>query len=674
MKANLIFLAIVLLGGCKSVPEKQETLSSGVILENMDTTVRPGDNFSRYVNGTWIKKTPIPADKSSYSVAHILNDRAQENVKSIIEESSAGNFPKGSDEQKVGDFYEAYINMKARDSIGLAPLQDETKKIAAISTYKDLASYFAYANKIENMVPFQVGVISDFKDPKKYMLYTWQGGLGLPDREYYLQQDEKSKVLREKYLRHIETMLKLAGIEGAAEKAKRIMELETSMAAKHMKKEETRNIVAMYNKYAFTDLKKLTPAFDWNSLLDELEIKNTDSIVVTQVEYMKALDGIIKNTPIETWKTYLTWSLIHGSATITTSALDEENFNFFSKTLLGTQEQRPLWRRSVNLVNDNLGEMVGKVYVKQHFKPEAKARMVTLVNNLLKAYEASIKQLDWMGEETRKQALDKLSKFNSKIGYPDKWRDYTALEVVHGDLYGNIIRSTLFEYRRNIDKLGKPVDRTEWDLTPQEVNAYYSPWLNEVVFPAAILQPPFFNMEADDAVNYGAIGAIIGHEIGHGFDDQGSTFDGNGAMRNWWTEKDKEEFKKRTQALVAQYNAFKVFDDLNVNGEFTQGENIGDLGGFSIALKAYKESLQGKPEPVIDGFTGTQRVFLGFGQCWAHKSREEALRTQVNTDPHSPAIFRANGTVRNVSEFYEAFNVQPGDSLYVAPEQRVKIW
>jgi putative endopeptidase len=675
MKGKLLFLSgIVLVASCKDAPEKSASLGSGVILENMDTTVRPGDNFSNYVNGTWVKKTEIPPDKARYGVGSMINDKAQEDVKAIIEESSGGNFQKGSDEQKVGDFYESYMNTKVRDSIGLAPLQEELKKVQAIGSKKELTAFLAYAYRNDYGVPMQLGVTEDFKDPKKYMLHTWQGGLGLPDREYYLQADEKSKSIREKYVAHVQKMLELSGIEKAAEKAKTIMAFETQLASKQMKKEDTRNIVALYNKYAVKDLNSLIKDFDWNQLLNESGVKNTDTITIFQVEYTKALDGILKSTPLETWKTYLTWSVIHGSATKLTSALDNENFEFYGRTLYGVQQQRPMWRRGVDLVGGNLGEIVGKVYVKKHFSPEAKERMMELVKNLLKAYEVSIKELDWMSEETRKQALDKLSKFTPKIGYPDKWRDYSALEVVQGDFFGNIKRAQVFEYNRQLNKLGKPVDRTEWGMTPQTVNAYYNPTLNEIVFPAAILQPPYFDMKADDAVNYGAIGAVIGHEIGHGFDDMGSTFDGDGVMRDWWTQTDKDEFKKRTAALVTQYNEFKVFPDLNVNGPFTLGENIGDLGGLSIALKAYKLSLNGKPEPVLDGFTGTQRVFLGWAQGWLGKSREEALRTQVGTDPHSPAQFRVNGVVRNIPEFYEAFNVQSGDSLYLAPEQRVKIW
>ncbi|QCR21490.1 M13 family metallopeptidase [Pontibacter sp. SGAir0037] len=660
---------------CSSNPTvKSEELSSGINKENMDTSIDPGDNFTAYVNGTWLKNTTIPADKSSYSVWHILNDKAQEDVKAIIEASASGNFAQGSNEQKIGDLYASYMNMQVRDSIGTAPLAAEFKKIDAIASYTDLASYFAYANKSANSVPFSVGVTEDFKNPKQYMLYTWQSGLGLPDREYYFQEDAKSKEIRTKYVQHIENMLQLAGIENGKEKASKIMALETQLASKHMKKEETRNMVGLYNKYATKDLKTLMPDFEWSTLLKNVGAQNQDSIVITQVAYIKDLNNIIKSTPLDTWKTYLKWSVLTGSATALTSELDKENFEFYSKTLYGTQEQQPQWRRAVDVVNNNLGEMVGKVYVEKHFSPEAKERMLDLVNNLLKAYESSIKELDWMSEDTKKQALDKLSKFTPKIGYPDKWRDYSDLKIVKNDLYGNMVRSAEFEYNRMMNKLGKPVDRDEWGMTPQTVNAYYNPPLNEIVFPAAILQPPFFDMNAEDAVNYGAIGAVIGHEIGHGFDDQGSTFDGNGVMRNWWTDQDLEEFKKRTGALVAQYNEFKVFPDLNVNGEFTLGENIGDLGGLSIALKAYKNSLQGKEAPVLDGFTGAQRVFIGWGQAWLHKARPEALRNQVSTDPHSPAKFRVNGVVRNIPEFYTAFDVQPTDSLYLAPEKRVKIW
>jgi putative endopeptidase len=469
-------------------------------------------------------------------------------------------------------------------------------------------------------------------------------------------------------------MWQLVGLPNGAESAAKVMALETRLATNQMKKEDTRNTAALYNKYALTDLKSLMPDFDWTAMLNKAGVANEKNIVIAQVAYTKSLNDIIKNTPIDTWKTYLKWGLINSTADYLNSALDKQNFEFYGKTLNGTEQQEEDWKRAVSAVNGSLGEIVGKVYVKKHFTPEAKKRMTAMVKNLLKAYAASIKELDWMSANTKKEALAKVDKFMIKIGYPDKWRDYSALKVAKNDLFGNVTRATEFEYNRMLNKLGKPVDRAEWGMNPQTVNAYYNPTLNEIVFPAAILQPPFFNLAADDAVNYGGIGAVIGHEIGHGFDDQGSTFDGNGVMRNWWTPQDLTEFQTRTKALVDQYNSFKAFPDLTLNGSFTLGENIGDLGGLSIALKAYKMSLNGKEAPKMDGYTGIQRVFLGWGQVWLDKSREEALRSQVASDPHSPAKFRINGVVRNIPEFYEAFNVKATDSLYLAPEKRVKIW
>lgn len=674
IKTQLVLVSSILLLGAFNTSEKSDLLLSGINKENMDTSAKPGDNFDAYVNGTWLKKTKIPDDKASYGVGYMVHEKAQEDVKAIIEASAKGDFAPDSDEQKIGDFYEAFMDIKSRDQKGIAPLLPEYKKIDAITNYIDLAAYFGYANKSGSNIPFSVSVMEDLKDPTQYMLISWQGGLGLPDREYYSLEDAKSKEIQKKYVIHIEKMLELGGIANAPDLAKKIMTLETALAAQHMKKEQTRDIVKLYNKYAIKDLNQLMPDFNWATMLQNAGILNQQNIVVAQVDYIKSLNTIIKTTPLNTWKAYLKWNTIHGAARSLNTALDNENFDFYGKTLNGIQVQQPLWRRGVDRVNNSLGEIVGKVYVKKHFSPEAKEEVTLLVKNLLKAYGESIKNLDWMSPETKKQALDKLSKFTPKIGYPDKWRDYSTLKVVKGDLYGNQQKATTFEYNRQINKLGKPVDRTEWGMTPQTVNAYYNPPLNEIVFPAAILQPPFFDLKVENAANYGGIGAVIGHEIGHGFDDQGSTFDGDGVLRNWWTPEDLTAFKQKTGALVAQYNTFKVFPDLSVNGEFTQGENIGDLGGLSIALKAYKMSLEGKESPVLEGFTGEQRVFLGWGQSWLNKSREEALRNQIATDPHSPAKFRINGVVRNIPEFYTAFNIKPTDSLYLAPEKRVKIW
>ena len=679
-KLTISATALLLIAACgqqadePQVAEQPKELRSGIGADGMDVSVRPGDDFFEYVNGRWVEATEIPADKARYGTFDILRDESQENVKAIIEESATGDFAKGTDEQKVGDLYRSFMDMDTRDARGIAPLQPELDRIDAISNYDDLAVYFASVMTRNLDAPFAIGQVADFKNPKQYMIYAAQSGLGMPDREYYFKADEASVELRAKYVEHIEKMFGLAGFDAGAAAAEIIMALETRLAEQNMKKEDARNWSENYNKVALQDLPGLMPNFNWDGYLAAADLQDLDAIVFFTTDYVKALDGIITDTDIDTWKTYLYWSALNRTASRLTSALDQQDFEFYGKALSGTEEQRALWRRAVNSVNGMVGEVVGKVYVKEHFPPEAKERMLTLVGNLVNAYEKSIKELDWMSEETKAEALDKLSKFTPKIGYPDEWRDYSALDIEANDYYGNVERASLAEYQRFMDRQGGPVDRTEWAMTPQTVNAYYMPPLNEIVFPAAILQPPFFDLEADDAVNYGAIGAVIGHEIGHGFDDTGSTFDGDGVMRNWWTDEDRAAFDARTGVLVEQYNGYQPFDDLSVNGEFTLGENIGDLGGISIGLLAYQMSLNGEEAPVIDGFTGVQRVFLGFGQVWRGKSRDEALRLQIETNPHSPSRYRANGSVRNVPEFYEAFDVSEDDALYLAPEDRVKIW
>ena len=671
LRLPLLAASVLLLNSCNKT---EKPVLSGIILKNMDTLVKPGDNFEAYVNGSWLKNNKIPSDKSSYGAFDFIYDKSQEDVKAIIEAAAKSNAAEGSDEQKIGDFYGSYMNDKDREAKGISPIQADLKKIDAMANYTDLATAFGQCNRRGEMAPFSISVGQDSKSPNEYILTTWQGGLGLPDKEYYTLTDAKSVTIRQQYVKHIENMLQLAGMPDPAGSAAKIMALETQIAAGHMKKEDTRDMALLYNKYATADLKSLMPDFDWAAYMKSAGMQNEKNIIVSQVANMKSLNATIKNTPLDVWKTYLKWSVIHGSATVLNHALDNENFTFYAKTLYGVEKQREQWRRAVDATGNNLGEIVGKEYVKKHFPPEAKERMVAMVKNLLKAYEESIKTLDWMSADTKKQALEKIHKFNPKIGYPDKWRDYSKLKIAKNDLYGNVERASEFEYNRQIDKLGKPVDKAEWGMTPQTVNAYYNPNLNEIVFPAAILQPPFFDLNVDDAVNYGGIGGVIGHEIGHGFDDQGATFDGDGLMRDWWSATDLAAFKQRTTSLIEQYNGFYVFPDLHVNGAFTLGENIGDLGGLSIAMKAYEMSLNGKKAEKIDGFTGEQRVLIGWAQVWLNKDREAALRGQVAADPHSPSKFRINGVVRNVPEFYKAFNVKPTDSLYLAPEKRVKIW
>ncbi len=649
-------------------------LSSGLYLKDMNTSIKPGDDFEAYVNGAWAASTVIPADKASYGVGYIVHEESQDNIKAIIDESANGDFSQGSDEQKVGDLYYSYTNREMRNQLAAKPLASEFTKIANISDYDELAVYFAAANKLGYGTPFSLGQYVDFKNPSTYMMYTWQAGLGLPDREYYFTDDEKSVNIRAKYLKHIENMFDLAGMKESAQSAKTVVALEMRLAAEHMKKEQTRNMVALYNKIPLAELTTIMPDFNWQGYLSEAGISDIDGVVITQLDYQKALNNIISSTALKDWQVFLQWGVIHANATALNQAMDDEHFNFYSKVLRGIEAPLPDWRRGVSLVNNHLGEVVGKVYVKRHFPPAAKEKMLKLVDNLLAAYEVSIKQLDWMSEATKVQALDKLSKFTPKIGYPDIWKDYGDLTIERNNLVGNIERANLVVYQQNLAKQKGPVQKHEWNMTPQTVNAYYNPPMNEIVFPAAILQPPYFDLNAEDAVNYGAIGAVIGHEIGHGFDDSGATFDGDGVLRNWWTDKDKARFKERTSQLVAQYDGFKVFDDLNVNGEFTLGENIGDLGGLSIALAAYKQSLNGKKSAVMDGFTGEQRVFLSWGKSWQKVTRDEAIRVQVKTDPHSPAKFRVNGVVRNVPEFYTLFDVKEGDALYLPPSERVKIW
>jgi putative endopeptidase len=653
---------------------QQKELKSGVNKENMDLTADPGNDFFQYVNGTWVDNLEIPADKSSYGAFTILRDESQDHVMKIIKSSAEGDFADGTDEQKVGDFYRAYMDTDTLNELGISPINADIEKIEAITNYDELAAYFAYAIRYGYVTPFNVGQNADFKSPESYMIYTWQSGLGLPERDYYFKDDAKSQEIRDAYVKHIETMFTLAEFDAPSDNAQMLFDMESRIAELHMKKEEVRNWAANYNKVPVSDLSTLMPNFPWSLFLNEMELNDVDSLVFLQTDFMKQMDTFIAETSLEDWKVFLKWGLLNASASRLSEDFDTANFNFYSKTLRGVEEPEPRWRRAVSLSNAHVGEVIGKVYVKQYFPPEAKERMTDMVSNLLLAYKDSIEKLDWMTDETREQALDKLSKFTVKIGYPDTWKDYSQLVVKGSDLFGNLKRSADVAYEEMLKKQGGPVWKHEWGMTPQTVNAYYNPTANEIVFPAAILQPPFFDMNAEDAVNYGGIGAVIGHEIGHGFDDAGSTFDGDGALRNWWTDTDRQEFEARTAKLVEQFNEFEALPELFVNGEYTLGENIGDLGGISIALKAYHLTLEGEEAPVIDGYTGDQRVFIGYGQVWASKYRDEALRNQIQTDTHSPTKFRTNGALRNVPEFYEAFDVTEENDLYLPPEERVKIW
>ncbi len=517
-------------------------------------------------------------------------------------------------------------------------------------------------------------VDGDAQQPTHDVLYLYQGGLGLPDRDYYLKDDPKLKEYREKYVAFLTAILQLAGDPAAAKTAADIFALETRLARTHWTNVENRDAVKTYNKVTLADLGKQFPGFDWQAWTTELGVSGNPAVVVSQPSYLKAFAGAVNELPLERWKPYLKASLLNGFAPYLNKAFVDAEFGFYKTTLSGVTEQQPRWKRAVNLLNGNLGEMLGKLYVDRHFKPEAKARMEALVENLRVAYKEGIDQLEWMGPDTKKQAHEKLARFRPKVGYPSKWRDYSKLEIKKDDLAGNVMRAFITENNYQLGKAGKPIDPEQWGMTPQTINAYYNPVRNEIVFPAAILQPPFFNLEADDAVNYGGIGAVIGHEMGHGFDDQGRRFDATGALRDWWTKQDEAEYQKRAKVLVDQFNEFEPLPGLKVNGELTLGENIADLTGLVISRRAYLLSLKGGQAPVVDGVPADQRFYMGWAQAWKAKQRDEALRQQVLTNPHSPEMYRANGPIRNIPEFYAAFGVKEGDKLYLPPDRQVKIW
>ncbi|MFD2166381.1 M13 family metallopeptidase [Thalassotalea euphylliae] len=650
-------------------------LASGIDVSNMDLTVRPQDNFYRYVNGGWLKTNEIPSDKTTIGSFYDLRDDADRQVRAIIEElAETPNLIVGSDEQKVADLFRSFMDTKTRDQLGITPIKPILAEIETINTKSELMAFFGKYQSIGITSPMYLYISVDAKDSSRYATHVWQGGLGLPDKDYYLNQDKRFVDIRARYLAHIEKMFSLVGIESGKKAAKNILAIETAMADKHWTRVESRDSAKRYNKFKVANLPVLSAGIDWKSYLTAQGVEQQSDLIVNQPDFVEALGKVVADTPLTQWKQYITFHTLSAYSSYLTSELDAENFAFFSKQLNGLQEQRPQWKRGVNIVNSHLGEVIGKVYVARYFKPEAKARMRELVENLRNAYGHSIDELEWMSADTKKAAHVKLAAFTPKIGYPDKWEDYSSLDINRNDLVGNLIRSGKVAHQKEVAKLGGPIRKWEWGMTPQTVNAYYNPTVNEIVFPAAILQPPFFNMAADDAVNYGGIGAVIGHEMGHGFDDQGSRYDADGNLRNWWTEQDLAEFKKRAANLVAQYDNYKVFDDLSVNGQLTLGENIGDLSGLTIAYKAYKASLNGKEAPVIEGLTGDQRFFIGFAQIWRAKYVEKALRNRVATDPHSPSEFRAIGSLSNMDEFYDAFDVKEGDKMYLPPEQRVKIW
>ncbi len=650
--------------------------SLGIDVSAMDRSARPQDDFFRYVNGTWVDKTPIPADLSSYGSFAMLRDQSQIVVKEIIEQTSTEtSAPRGSNAQKVRDLYRSFMDTARIEELGMKPLQSELSSIAKLGSGADLVSAFAHASRIGiRTLPFNVSVAQDPKDSKSYSVTVSQGALGMPDRDYYLRNDEKFAVVRTAYADYITQLFKLAGQPDPPGAAKRILDLETKLAEKQWDRARNRDRNATYNKMTVAQLRTLSPQLNWTALVAALGGSNVNEVIVRQPDYATAAGAILMATPMDTWKEYLTFALLNQYADVLPDAFVAAHFNFTGRTIAGQQELRPRWKRAVAEMEGDLGEAVGKLYVDRYFPPDAKARVDQLVRNLLAAFKEGIDSLEWMTPATKAEAQAKLAKYTVKIGYPDRWRDYSPLEIKSDDLFGNAVRANEFQHAESWSRLGKPVERWRWSMTPQTVNAYYNSTNNEIVFPAAILQPPFFNVNADDAVNYGAIGVVIGHEISHGFDDQGRKSDGDGNLRDWWTADDAKAFEQRASKLGAEYESYSPLQGLKINGRQTMGENIGDLSGLAVAYRAYHISLQGKEAPVIDGFTGDQRFFLGIAQVWRFKSRDEALRNQLLTDAHSPGTYRAFVPLTNFDPWYKAFDLKPGDKLYREPADRVKIW
>jgi endothelin-converting enzyme/putative endopeptidase len=646
----------------------------GIDLTARDESVAPGDDFNRYANARWLDTFEIPADLSSYISFTKLRLEAEEDVRAIVEELSGAQAEPGSLEQKVGDFYRSWMDVDRLNELGAAPLTPHLAELAGIGDREALMHAFA---SVHATAPFAVGIIPDPADTTRYVAFVAQSGLGMPSRDYYLEDDERFVAYRQAYREYVARVLTLAGAGEAEAKAGSIIELETKLAEVHWTPEDSRDIQKIYNPMGPEQVAELAPQFDWKLVFGDLGLGEVPTFVVAQTTAIASAGKILEETPLDLWKDYLAFHFVRTHAQYLSADFDVAHYEFFSRTLRGTEEQRERWKRGVNQVDGSLGEAIGQIYVQRHFPPEYREQMLKLVANLTAALEERLRENDWMDDETRKQAMLKLSTFEPRIGYPEKWTDYTSLQIQKGKLLENVLAIDEFLWREQVDRLAGPVDRALWAYPPQTVNASYDPLMNQITFPAGILQPPFFDPHADAAVNYGAIGAVIGHEIGHGFDDQGRRFDEKGRIRDWWTQAADERFSERAQRLGAQYDAYSPIEGLKVKGDLTMGENIGDLGGLQMAYAAYHRHLDeccGGEAPVLDGLTGDQRFFLAWAQVWRAKLREDALRELVVTDPHSPPQYRINGVVRNMDAWYEAFGVGEDAALYLAPEERVRIW
>jgi putative endopeptidase len=656
---------------------KPPALISGLDLAAMDKSIRVQDDTFDYANGHWLKVTPIPQDRGSVSIDTELLDKSLDELHGLIDTAAKDvRATPGTEARKIGDLYASFMDEAAVEAAGLGTIKDELARIDAVKSKSELPALFAHLNRIGVSTPYGIGVSPDIRDTTKVAAGVDQDGLGMPDRDYYIKDDDARLVdIRGRYQKAVAKLLGLAGQADAAAQAKVILALETRIARAQWTRTELRDPVKTYNKVMLNVLDAQTPGYHWQVYLTDTGVTgHTDYVIVGEPSYFKAFGDMVKTEPLSAWQSYLRWRVISEYAGYLPKAFVDADFEFFGTALRGTPQIRPRWKRGIGLVEESLGEGLGKLYVAKYFPPATKARMDKLVSNLLTTYRQDVTALDWMGPETKKQALDKLAKLRRKIGYPDHWRDYSGLVIRRDDLVGNVIRANEFEFAYQLGKLGKPVDRDEWLMTPQTVNAYYRPDLNEIVFPAAFLQPPVFDPARDDAANYGAIGATIGHEMSHGFDDEGSQFDSSGNLHDWWTKEDHARFAAKTAALVAQYDVFLALPGYHVNGKLTLGENIADNSGLAIAYKAYRSTLNGHEAPVIDGYTGDQRFFLAYAQSWAGKVRDKQQIVYLKSDPHSPDAARGTLPLRNQDAFHAAFGTKPGDKMYLPPDQRVHIW
>jgi putative endopeptidase len=671
---SLAELAFALLLVAHLTAKAAGDISWGFSLANLDKTCKPCDNFYEFAMGGWMKANPIPAEYPSWGTFAQLRDNNLAAMHTILEVAATTKSAAGSNEQKIGDFYASCVDTTAIDAAGLKPLASDFEAIGAISDRKSLDAVIARLQREGAGVLFRFGSLQDIKDSTRVIAFAGQGGLGMPDRDYYFRDDEKSKQLRADYLQHVAKMFELAGdpSEKAATEANTVMTIETALAKASRSRVELRDPEKNYNLLPLSEIKTLTPDWPWDSYLHAIGAPPVEQINIRQPDFFKAMNQELSTVALPDWRIYLRWHLIHASAPGLPEKFVNENFDFYDRKLSGTKEILPRWKRCVQSTDRNLGEALGQVYVDKYFPPAAKARAKELVNNLIAALRDDISSLSWMGLETKKEALAKLEAFNVKIGYTDKWRDYSKLAIERSSYAANIRRSFEFETARQLAKIGEPVDRTEWGMTPPTVNAYYNSSMNEIVFPAGILQPPFYNPNADDAVNYGGIGAVIGHEISHGFDDQGSKFDGKGNFHEWWLAEDRKNFTERGDCVVNQFNGYEVEPGLHQNGKLVLGESIGDLGGLAIAYAAYEKSIEGNRPKDIDGFTPEQRFFLGWAQVWGTNQRIEAARLQTNTDPHPLPQFRGNGPLSNMEAFAKAFGCKKGDAM--VRENACKIW